>query len=278
MTDREGRQKPSITLKLLPGQVTPVQFESLAYIPPGIPRIGDRIAAVLIGEDLIGRISIVRLDGTVEFEVPVAPGSPAENYVVGMAFLPPDSFLFAPLVGTDSVVYQTDLAGVADQTDPGRRPGTRFRGHRGAVRGANRRARLCPGQGPRLRLPGHSPRTPGSGLLDRPRHLQSHLRGLGLQCESHPPDRPHQRQLHAPECLCVELPVHGGGPGHPHGGHPDVLAQGHRLPRGHGRIAYCEQGGNSQTRGIWLFDAVTGDYRSRLALASFPSPTSGPCG
>jgi hypothetical protein len=37
-----------------------------------------------------------------------------------------------------------------------------------------------------------------------------------------------------------------------------------------GEIAFTEGAGGSPTRGVWSFDAITGRYRSRLALESFP--------
>jgi hypothetical protein len=39
-----------------------------------------------------------------------------------------------------------------------------------------------------------------------------------------------------------------------------------------GEVAVCQAAGGSPTRGIWSFAVASGEYRSRLALASFPRP------
>jgi hypothetical protein len=222
VTDRDGRRRPDITLKLLPGQVTPVQFESLAYIPPGNPRFGDRIAAVLIGEDLIGRISIIRLDGTVEYEIPVASGSPAENYITGLAFVPPDRFLFTPLAETGSTVYQLDLAGSVTGPMLAGDPNLEFEG-------------IAPLAGGRVAVVDYAAGwvfvydATGTRLAHQDRDIRI---GAGI-----------------------------------------AVADSIAWDSGAGRVLVnAGVGGGSPARGIWSFDSVTGGYRSRLALASFPTP------
>lgn len=270
VTDREGRRRPDITLKLLPGQVTPVSFEGLAYLPPGNSTLGDRIAAVLIGEDLVGRISIIRLDGTVEYEIPVAPGTPAESYVTGLAFLAPDRFLFTPLLETSNAVYEVDLAG--------------------SVSGP-----VLVGD-PRLGFEGIAPLSDGriavvdyaAGWVfvhdargDRLPHQDRDVRiGAGISfADSIAWDAGSGR-------LIVNAWVGGGGGTHHVHALPPPFTTAVQLTRDEvspleilagvasfpetGEIAVTEGAGFSPTRGVWFFDAATGAYRSRLALASLP--------
>lgn len=270
VTDLAGRQRSPITLTLLPGQVTPIQFEGLAYLPPGLPRFGDRIAAVLIGEDLVGRISIVRLDGTVEYEVPVVPGSPAEAYVTGLAFVPPDRFLFTPLLDAASAVYQTDLDGnvtgpvlTGDPTASYEgivpMPGGRIAVSETALG----RLLVYDAAGARLAWQDRDFHV-GPGLLD----------GRSIAWDS------------GTGRLLVDALAGGGfAPRNVHASAPPFTATTQvthleqTAMRGIGGLAYlpdeaaiavCEPNGGSPTRGVWFFDAATGDYRSRLSLASFP--------
>jgi hypothetical protein len=272
VTDRDGRRRADITLKLLPGQVTPVQFESLVYIPPGNPRFGDRIAAVLIGEDLIGRISIIRLDGTVEYEIPVASGSPAENYITGLAFVPPDRFLFTPLAETGSTVYQLDLAGSVTGPMLAGDPNLEFEG-------------IAPLAGGRVAVVDYAAGwvfvydATGTRLAHQDRDIRI---GAGIAvADSIAWDSGAGRVL-------VNAGVGGGGvlfhvyalaPPFDHAiqvthDEPallEPLAGISYLPDT-GEVAVCQAAGGSPARGIWSFDSVTGGYRSRLALASFPTP------
>jgi hypothetical protein len=270
VTDREGRRRPDITLKLLPGQVIPVQFESLAYLPPGIPRFGDRIAAVLIGEDLIGRISIIRLDGTVEYEIPVAPGSPTENYVTGMTFVPPDRFLFTPLTDTMSAIYQVDLGGMV--SGPVLTGDARLGFEGIALLSGGRVAVIDYAAGWVFVNDARGARLP---------HQDRDLRiGAGISsADSIAWDSGASR-------LLVNAWVGGEGvPRHVHALAPpftattqitrdeavpvELLAGIAYLPDT-AEIAVTEGAGFSPTRGIWSFDAASGQYHSRLSLASFP--------
>ena len=270
VTDRDGRRRSDITLKLLPGQVTPVQFESLAYIQPGNPRFGDRIAAVLIGEDLIGRISLIRIDGTVEYEIPVASGSPAENYITGMAFLPPDRFLFTPLMETSSAVYEVDLAGAVSGPIV---TGDARLGFEGIAPLSDRRVAVVDYAAGWVFV--YDAR--GARLAHQDRDVRI---GAGIAfADSIAWDSGAGR-------LLVNAWVGGEGvPRHVYA-LPPPFAQATQVTRDEtspleslagvaylpdtGEIAVTEGGGFSPTRGIWSFDAITGAYRSRLALASFP--------
>lgn len=270
VTDREGHRRPDITLKLLPGQVLPVGFESLAYIPPGNEPFGDRIAAVLIGEDLIGRISILRLDGTVEHEIPAAQGSPAENYVTGMAFLPPDRFLIAPLTDVGSAVYEVDLAGTVSGPVL---TGDASLGFEGIAPLSGRRVAVVDYAagfvfvhdlgGARLAHQDRDVRIgPGIALADTIAWDSGAGRLLvngwvGGEFVPH-----HVYALPPPFTRAIQVTRDEASP-------LESLAGIAYLPDT-GDVAVCEGAGFSPTRGIWSFDTVAGAYRSRLTLAPFP--------
>ncbi len=270
VTDPAGHPLPPITLTLLPGQVTPVQFEGLAYLPPDLPRFADRIAAVLVGEDLLGRISIVRLDGTVEYEVPVVPGSPAEAYVTGLAFVAPDRFLFTPLTDIGSAVYQTDLDGTVTGPILTGEPAFSFEGIAALPGGRVAVSEYAIGRilvydeaGAHL---AHQDRDFHVGVgISNPESiawdsssghlLVNALVGGGLAPRNvfalPPPFSTTQQVTH------LELTEMTG-------------ASGVAYLADENAVAVCETYGPSPTRGVWFFDAVSGDYLSRLSLASFP--------
>ncbi len=270
VTDEHGRPRPPIPLTLLPGQVTPVQFESLAYVPPDVPVIGDRIAAVLIGEDLVGRISIIRMDGTVEREIPVAPGSPAESYVTGMAFLPPDRFLIAPLSDPGGLVYQVDLAGNLSGPVITADPSSDLEGI--AVLSGGRIAVAEYGSGTvqvhdanGVRLPGqdrHFEIGPGvsnpvSIAWDPPRGrflMNASVRGLLGARHAYAVAPPFRSAVAATRDEPLVSAI--GGVSY----FPST-----------DQIALCVNAAFPPPRGIWLYDAVTGVGESRLALGSFPA-------
>ncbi len=281
VTDWDGHERPPITLTLLPGQVTPIQFEGLAYLPPGLPRFGDRIAAVLIGEDGIGRISIVRLDGTVEYEIPIVPGSPAENYVTGLAFVPPNRFLFTPLADVGNVVYQTDLEGNVTGPLLSGEPGYSFEG-------------IVPLPGGRIAVSEYALGkllvydAAGTHLANQDRDF--HV-GIGVSNpDSIAWDSISGRLLvnafsggaHSPRNVFALPPpfeqaqqvthLELTGPADP------TNAPGLAYLPDEDTIAICEPSGFSPTRGVWFFDAASGDYRSRLSLASFPRDAFRPRG
>lgn len=283
VTDLAGHPRPPITLTLLPDQVAPVQFEGLAYLPPGLPRFADRIAAVLIGEDDVGRISIVRLDGTVEYEIPVAPGSPAENYVTGLAFLAPDRFLLTPVTDVSSAfsqignaVYQTDFEGNVSGPVLTGDPAFLFEGI--AALPGRRVAVSEYGTG---RILVYDEAGAHLAYQDRDFHV-----GIGMSIlDSIAWDPTSDR-------LLVNASVGGGSaPKNIHALSPPFAtaqqvthlettvmtsASGVTFLPEEGSVAVCEQFGYSPTRGVWFFDAGTRRYLSRLSLATFPPEASRP--
>jgi len=268
--DRSGGEQTPIALALLPGQGEPIQLEGLAYIPPGLPRFGDRIAAVLIGPDGLGRISIARLDGAVEYEVPVVPGSPAENYVTGLAFEPPGSFLFTPLGATSSVVYRTDFDGNVTGPVLAGEPAFSFEGIVALPGGriavseyALGRALVFDAAGGRLANQDRDFHVgPGVSIPDgvawdssRSRLLVNGISGSGTaprNVYALGPDFRSAAQITHVESAGLFQPL-------------DLAYLADRDA-----VAVVQGAGPLEGRGIWLFDAAEGAYQSLLALGTFP--------
>ena len=118
-SDENGHPLPTLNLKGLGDVSSWLQWEGLAWIPPGAPVHGGTIAG--IGhptQDGIAHVYFIRLDGTVEGDVLPEPGTPLENYFCGIQYWPqhPGTVLLSDcgLTGT----YAMDMRSGALVGDP----------------------------------------------------------------------------------------------------------------------------------------------------------------
>jgi hypothetical protein len=87
--DETGRPLPNLNLKGLGDTADWLDWEGLAWIPPGAPVHGGTIAGLGHREpDEVAHVFFIRLDGTVEAELVPQPGSVLERYFCGIQYWP----------------------------------------------------------------------------------------------------------------------------------------------------------------------------------------------
>lgn len=117
VTSAKGRFLPPLPIvhKRDPAEFS--QWEGLAYIPPESSMFPDTIAGITIGNDLIGHIQIISLDGVVQREIVFPQGSPLFNYLAGIAFKAPDRLLVT--TATELAIYEITFDGtIVGQAHP----------------------------------------------------------------------------------------------------------------------------------------------------------------
>lgn len=205
------------------------------------------------------------------------PGSPAETYVSGLAFVEPDRFLFTPITNVGdafcqvgNAVYQTDLNGTVAGPILTGEPAFEFEGIAALPGGRVAVSEYATG-----RILMYDEAGAHLAYQDRDFHVGAGVSSLDAIAWDSTSGR-----------LLVSAVVGGGSAPRnifalppPFDAAQQVThleltgmtsASGVAYLADEDAVAVCDTPGYSSTRGVWFFDATAGGYLSRLSLASFP--------